>query len=521
MSFLDRTSLSTASPVDDRKWLSPAGAYRTASGVTITNDLAMQASCVLLGGRLYGETLGSLPLIIYREEEEGVKKRARDHFLWRPLRKSPNPWQTAMQWRELMTAFAVYWGRGISEIQISRDGRLILRPLHPDWITKTEQMLDSLKLRFTVTEPGKLPRVLLQDEVIRLEGFGTHTFIPSGLLTFARETIGAWIAKGRYGALYFMRGATPSVWLQFPKKIAPESYEKLKQQAEQQYGGWSNHHKPLLVDDGATVKEVSHNAKDSQLIEAMDADVHDFARWFNLDVSFFHPQGQTTTYASAEVFNQRAIDFSFRPWAVRWEQALARDLFPESEEIYVEHLFDGLMRGNMLERAQAWRTWVESGIKTRNEGRRSENLAPLPGLDEPLTPLNMERTTGAPPTTPTPKPLPKPVKKKKAGQRRLLLIAKGAAERVVRKEVAALLDKARKLAANTEAWEAWLGEFYDGHAAQIMETLQLEPAVAREYAASHKGALMLYGIGATDGWMVTAVKELLRLAELSEESNNA
>jgi hypothetical protein len=45
--------------------------------------------------------------------------------------------------------------------------------------------------------------------------------------------------------------------------------------------------------------------------------------------------------------------------------------------------------GDTKDRAQWARTMVEMGIYTRNEIRDYEGLDPLPGLDEPLTPLNM------------------------------------------------------------------------------------------------------------------------------------
>ena len=46
----------------------------------------------------------------------------------------------------------------------------------------------------------------------------------------------------------------------------------------------------------------------------------------------------------------------------------------------------------MKDRAQWARTMAEMGIYTRNEIREEEGKDPLPGLDEPLTPMNM--TTG-------------------------------------------------------------------------------------------------------------------------------
>jgi HK97 family phage portal protein len=529
VSFLDRLQASTEpdprSVISDRCWSSTTPAYGSSSGIVATPDLSMQVSCVVLGGRIYGETLSTLPLILYREGEEG-KEKAKDHYLWNVLRRKANPWQTAQQWRELMIVFAVYWGVGMSEIRISRTGEVWLLPIHPDWIVKREQLAGSLKIRFTIQEPGQQPRVLLQDEVFRLEGFGIHSLFPSILLSLARETVGAWIAKGRFGALYFARGANPSVWLQFPKMIQPDQYNKLKEQVNVQYGGFANHHRALIVDGGATVKEVSHNAKDSQLNEAMDADVHDFARWFNLPVQIFQPVSQTATFASAEQFNQNMVDYSFRPWAIRFEQALARDLFPDEEDLYAEHLFDGLMRGNTVERANAQRTWVEAGILTRNEARAAENRPPLPGLHEPLTPLNMDRTTG-PPSTPAPAaPAPKPKKKKEAlsgssaAPRRLCLIAKGAAQRVVRKELATVRDKGSKYAAasNQDAWRQWLNDFYGAaHQAFVTESLQIESMVAAEYCARHRDAILEGGLSAAERWDVEAVNELLKLAEVPSE----
>jgi len=44
----------------------------------------------------------------------------------------------------------------------------------------------------------------------------------------------------------------------------------------------------------------------------------------------------------------------------------------------------------MRDRAQWARTMAEMGIYTRNELRDEEGKDPLPGLDTPLTPLNMQ-----------------------------------------------------------------------------------------------------------------------------------
>jgi hypothetical protein len=51
--------------------------------------------------------------------------------------------------------------------------------------------------------------------------------------------------------------------------------------------------------------------------------------------------------------------------------------------------------GSLKDRAQWARSMIEVGAYTRNEIREEDGKDPLPGLDEPLTPMNM--TTGTKP----------------------------------------------------------------------------------------------------------------------------
>jgi hypothetical protein len=92
------------------------------------------------------------------------------------------------------------------------------------------------------------------------------------------------------------------------------------------------------------------------------------------------------------------------------------------------------------------------------------------------------------------------------------LIAEGAARRVVRKEIAAIRDRAVKLAGKTEAWAAFVAEFYDAHAALVAETLQLEPALARAYANRHREQLLAEGLAVLERWDAAATRELTALA---------
>ena len=77
------------------------------------------------------------------------------------------------------------------------------------------------------------------------------------------------------------------------------------------------------------------------------------------------------------------------PWHTAWTQRLDETLLDGSGPLFAEFDTRYLMAGSMRDRSQWARTMAEMGIYTRNEIRDEEGKDPLPGLDEPLTPMNM------------------------------------------------------------------------------------------------------------------------------------
>jgi hypothetical protein len=73
-----------------------------------------------------------------------------------------------------------------------------------------------------------------------------------------------------------------------------------------------------------------------------------------------------------------------------------RDLLAPSEaaEYFFKHDLDSLMRADLQTRYSAHASGINAGFLTRNEARRMENLPALPGLDTPLSPLNMASGDG-------------------------------------------------------------------------------------------------------------------------------
>ena len=73
-----------------------------------------------------------------------------------------------------------------------------------------------------------------------------------------------------------------------------------------------------------------------------------------------------------------------------FRSSITRDLLADSEtDLFAKHDLDSLTRADLQTRYAAHAAGITAGFLTRNEARRMENLPTLPGLDEPLSPLNM------------------------------------------------------------------------------------------------------------------------------------
>ena len=69
---------------------------------------------------------------------------------------------------------------------------------------------------------------------------------------------------------------------------------------------------------------------------------------------------------------------------------------------------------------------------------------------------------------------------------RARLLAVAAAERVVRKETAAVSKAVSRFAGDEEGYEAWSKEFWADHVNLLVEALHLEDATAQPYAEANR-----------------------------------
>ena len=449
-------------PADDFWYMDPNRG--TAAGARVNAASAMQLSTVFKCVRAIAETMGMLPMPIYQRLDRG-KQRSPDHPLAELLQVQPNPWQTAMQWRELMQGHASLLGNGYSEIVYNGAGRPeMLIPLHP---TCTEvEVAPSGMPRYRTRDDNGKTRVLVFGQVLHLAGFATDSYRGLNPIEAEREAVGAGMAARDYGSRFFANNARPQTWIKMPPGVKfkdEEARRNFVRQFHENYGG-SNSGRTPVFDQGIELHALSLSNSDAQWLESRKYSDVDICGLWRV------PPHKIGIYDEAKWANveQAALEWvsdCILPWCRRWEQMLQRDL-DFGEGYFPEHLIAALLRGDIRTRYEAYGKGIQDGWLLRNEARELENLNALDGLDTPLEPMNMAPAGSR----------AADVERGKAPDSRALAVMTAAAERVARKEVAAM-----QRALKTDDPTAALAAFFSDHDKFVADVMAVDARSAQVY----------------------------------------
>lgn len=359
----------------------------TNSGASVTQQTALSQSAVYACVRVLSETVASLPLKVYRRS--GETREAVDHPLNRLLGVSPNDEQTSFELREFQMTCLGLRGNAYSQKLYTRGG--LIGEINPLDASKIKVDRDnSGNLIFDYQETGS-SRVFKKSDIWRVAGLGSNGVTGLSPIALARESIGTSIAVEGHGASSFKNNITPSVILHKEGVLSDPAFERLKEQLDSGHSGYGNSGKPFIAEDGLKPEVISMTNSDAQFIESRKFQAEDIARWYRVPP---HMIGllDRATFSNIE---QQSIDFvqnTIRPWLVRLESSMMRDLLTRSEQdsLFLSHTVDALLRGDTKTRYEAYGSAIDKGWRTRNEIRLLENLKPEDGLNEFVLPVNVE-----------------------------------------------------------------------------------------------------------------------------------
>lgn len=362
------------------------GAAYAAAGVAVTEATALQVSTVMACVELISRDVASLPLLI-KEDKGKTSNILRDLPESVMINRKPNPWQTAYEFKEQMTAHAALRGNAYAFKVRSSKGVRELWPLQPNEVT-----VDRVngKIQYTISAyDGQFRGVYGQKDVFHLRGMPWDGLRGLDRLMTAKGSIGLASALEGNQSKQMENGSRPSGILTTDQSLKPDQITRIAQGWRDATSGKNAFRTPVL-DGGMKFAGITLNAVDSQLIETRKHQIIEICASFGVLPAVLGVDDKTQAFASVEAMMRWHLRHTLQPWLIRWEQALDRDVLDGLGPFYAQFDTREFEKASTKERAEAYRTLVELGIMTRNEARDLEGLPPIDGGDVPLTPMNMQ-----------------------------------------------------------------------------------------------------------------------------------
>lgn len=358
------------------------------AGVVVNDKNALQVSTVLACVKVIADGCATPDLGVFRYNQQDKKRELAENIPeYRLLARRPNEWQTSFEWRRLMTLHAALTGSALS-IKVRGDNRRVreLIPVMPGrWDVRKVSRYD---VRYRCWDEFGLIGEFTPDDVFVLNGVQWDWVNALNAVVLARSAVGLSIATEKSQAAMHENGMRTSGVYSVDGSLTEEQHKRLSAWIGKNTGP-EKAGTPLVIDRGAKWVSTAMSGVDSQHIETRRFQVEEICRGYGVFPIMVGHSDKASTFASTEAFFGAHVKHTLAPWHRAWTQRLDEMLLDGSGPLFAEFDVRYLLAGSMKDRAMWMRTVAELGVFTRNEIRDDEGKDPLPGLDEPLTPMNM------------------------------------------------------------------------------------------------------------------------------------
>jgi HK97 family phage portal protein len=366
------------------------GGEPTVSGVSVTENSALNYSAVWAATLIISETIAMVPRLLYRRISDTAKKRDNEHPVYKLINDEPNPeMDSATFWSEIMPD-VVNWGYGLAEKEIAaRGGRVLaLWPVSasratPRRAAKAGDGIAQNELYFEIrNEDGSFGQPLPFRNTLVIPGRMPQNGIGRGVIRHARESIGMGLATEQFGAGFFGNGAHPGGFIEIPKetRLSEDRVDALLDSFNRRFQTATKAGKVGVLRDGWTWKPNFIPPEDAQFLQTRQHNITEIARWYRIPPHLLADLTRAT-FSNIESELSSFLTYSMQPWFCKVEQAITRQLLTATERqtLFIEFLIDALLRADTVARAQAHQIEFMNGALTIDEWRAHENRNPLAG----------------------------------------------------------------------------------------------------------------------------------------------
>ena len=319
------------------------------------------------------KAMACLPMDVLRVvDEDGNTELVTDGYLHNLLNVSPNAFMTPADFLKKITLDYLIHGNAYIRIDKARGADYIaaLIPLNPEQVT-TE--LKGSKVIYKFWSDKNEIVEYSADQIMHWKGIG-NGIVGLSTVDFARTTLTEAVAAQNASIEMFttkgkLKGILCSETPLMRQDQATDFLKSFQAMSEAPIGI------PLLP-SGFKFQSVALSPVETQLLQTREFIVKEFARWFNI------PYGLLTGESPELVdLSNYFYETTILPMCIEVEQ-LFRQKIVKDESLTVKFRTSVLKRMSDQTRIQMQTSYVQNGLRTRNEIRRDDGLKRLDGADE-------------------------------------------------------------------------------------------------------------------------------------------
>ena len=328
-------------------------------GEPIDRQMAMSIPAVADDVDFICNTIAMIPIKLYKEEKDGIKEI--DDPRVDLLNDNTKDTLTGVQFKKALVEDYLLDKGGYAFIKKSRNKVLSLHYVESAQISISKNT-DPIFKSYDIMVNGTTYKDFDFLKILRNTKDGASGTSVISQVSKALETA---FQELKYQYSLLKSGGNKRGFLKSDNKLTEEAMNKLKEAWNNLYAN-DNENKCIVLNNGMDFKECSNSSVEMQLDntkKSLKQDIHDV---------FHIKDNWKDTFKTA-----------IQPIIAEIECSLNRDLLLESEKTNHFYAFDlkEILKGDMKERFEAYKTAKETGWITPNEIRYLENYDKIEGLD--------------------------------------------------------------------------------------------------------------------------------------------
>jgi len=342
--------------------------------VVVNTGTALGVPAVWAAVNFISGTIAGLPLQLFKRGKDGRVKQSNN--LSDILNYAVNDEMSSFEWLKYSYEQTLTGGRSFTFIERNRANRVMnFWPLVPHNMTikmvsgkKTYHYTESSKTKiYQAREIIDIPFMLKDDLISHRSPIMTN-----------KDVIGKAIAVTKYGSKIFDNGGVPPFALVGGFKTGEQVERASKDLQDSIKKVSKNNRSALPLPAGMELKPLGIDPDKMQLTDTSRFMIEEVARIYSIPPAFL----QDLTHGTFSNTEQQDLQFTkhtIKRWVEQAEAEINLKLFGRKRTFYVEFNLDGLLRGDLKTRFEAYAAGIQNAFMLPDEAREFENFKAIGG----------------------------------------------------------------------------------------------------------------------------------------------